>query len=81
MSFTQRDNLKDSRKKDKKALFPFYQALDDYYFGKISKATPAKEAWRSFIGSNGKMENVLSLEEIVKENIMGDVVEDLEPRK
>ena len=42
---TQRDILKDSRKRDKKALFLIYQALDEDEFEKISNATSAKEAW------------------------------------
>ncbi|KAL5578996.1 hypothetical protein UlMin_011438 [Ulmus minor] len=36
--------LKDSRKRDKKALFLIYQALDDDDFEKISSATSAKQA-------------------------------------
>ena len=45
ISSTQKDNLKDARKKDKKALFLIYQALDDDGFEKISNAASAKEAW------------------------------------
>ncbi|PON48208.1 hypothetical protein PanWU01x14_238580 [Parasponia andersonii] len=45
LSSTQKDSLKDSRKRDKKALFLIYQALDDDEFEKISSATSAKEAW------------------------------------
>ncbi|KAJ4700820.1 Retrovirus-related Pol polyprotein from transposon TNT 1-94 [Melia azedarach] len=41
----QRDTLKDSRKRDKKALYVIYQALDDDAFEKISNATSAKQAW------------------------------------
>jgi len=41
----QRDTLKDSRKRDKKALFLIYQALDEDEFEKISNATSTKEAW------------------------------------
>ena len=44
ISSTQKDNLKDARKKDKKALFLIYQALDDDSFEKISNAVSAKEA-------------------------------------
>ena len=46
ISLTQKDNLKDLRKKDKKALFLIYQALDDEGFEKISNAASAKEAWK-----------------------------------
>ena len=45
LSSTQKDSLKDSRKRDKKALFLIYQALDNDGFEKISSATSAKEAW------------------------------------
>jgi len=41
----QKKTLKDSRKRDKKALFLIYQALDDDAFEKISDATSAKKAW------------------------------------
>jgi len=41
----QRDTLKDSRKRDKKALFLSYQALDEDELEKISNSTSAKEAW------------------------------------
>ncbi|KAI3453468.1 hypothetical protein Pfo_010131 [Paulownia fortunei] len=44
LSATQNDSLKDIRKRDKKALFPIYQALDDDGFEKISSATSAKKA-------------------------------------
>ena len=42
---TQRDTLKDSRKRDKKAIYIIYQALDDDAFEKISSATSIKQAW------------------------------------
>ena len=45
LSQAQKDSLKDSRKRDKKALYLIYQALDDDGFEKISSATSAKEAW------------------------------------
>ncbi|KAJ4717094.1 Retrovirus-related Pol polyprotein from transposon TNT 1-94 [Melia azedarach] len=41
----QRDTLKDSRKRDKKALYVIYQALDDDAFEKISNITSTKKAW------------------------------------
>ena len=45
LSQPEKDSLKDSRKKDKKALFLIYQALDDDSFKKISYTTFAKQAW------------------------------------
>ena len=45
LSQSEKDSLKDSRKKDKKALFLIYQALDDDNFEKISDTTSAKQAW------------------------------------
>ena len=42
---TQKDVLKDSRKRDNKTFFLVYQALDEDEFEKISNATSAKEAW------------------------------------
>ncbi|XP_074559994.1 uncharacterized protein LOC141816064 [Curcuma longa] len=47
LSSTQKDSLKDLKKRDKKALFLIYQALDDDDFEKISSATSAKQAWKS----------------------------------
>ncbi|XP_020573760.1 uncharacterized protein LOC110020111 [Phalaenopsis equestris] len=46
LSTTQKDNLRDLRKRDKKALFLIYQALDEDGFEKISSATSAKLAWK-----------------------------------
>ncbi|KAL5542206.1 hypothetical protein UlMin_035326 [Ulmus minor] len=40
----QKSTLKDSRKRDKKALYLIYQALNDDGFEKISSAISAKEA-------------------------------------
>ncbi|PON49075.1 hypothetical protein TorRG33x02_318760, partial [Trema orientale] len=40
-----RRHYPDSRKRDKRALFLIYQALDDDGFEKISSATSTKEAW------------------------------------
>ena len=42
----EKEKLKDSRKRDKKALFLIYQALDEAEFEKISSAKDAKEAWK-----------------------------------
>ena len=41
----QKDSLKDSRKKDKKALYAIFQAVDESIFEKISEVEIAKEAW------------------------------------
>ncbi|XP_070668900.1 uncharacterized protein [Malus domestica] len=45
LSQPQNESLKDSRKRDKKALYLIYQALDDNDFEKVSSATSAKQAW------------------------------------
>ena len=50
--------LKDSRKRDKKALYLIYQALDDDGFEKISSATSAKEAWEKLQTSYKGVEKV-----------------------
>lgn len=41
----QKDDLRENRKKDKKALYFIYQALDDAVFEKISAAKTSKQAW------------------------------------
>ncbi|KAE8674311.1 Detected protein of unknown function [Hibiscus syriacus] len=41
----QKTTMKDSRKRDKKALYLIYQALDDDGFEKISSESSSKEAW------------------------------------
>ncbi|KAK6137871.1 hypothetical protein DH2020_028379 [Rehmannia glutinosa] len=58
LSQTQKDNLKDSRKRDKKALYLIYQALDDDGFEKISSATTAKDAWEKLQTSHKGAEQV-----------------------
>ena len=45
LSTTQRDLLKDMRKREKKALTIIYQAMDEGNFEKISSATTSKEVW------------------------------------
>ncbi|KAL5566635.1 hypothetical protein UlMin_029799 [Ulmus minor] len=50
--------LKDLRKRDKKALYLIYQALDDDGFEKISSATSAKEAWEKLQTSYKGVEKV-----------------------
>ncbi|XP_028099711.1 uncharacterized protein LOC114299219 [Camellia sinensis] len=42
---TQMTALKDSRKRDKKALYLLYQGIDESSFEKISTTTTSKEAW------------------------------------
>ena len=42
LSQTHMDSLKDSRKRDKKALYLIYQRLDDYAFEKISEVKSVK---------------------------------------
>ncbi|KAM1160565.1 hypothetical protein ACFX19_034156 [Malus domestica] len=48
MSQPQKESLKDSRKRDKKAL---YQALDDNGFENVLSATSAKQAWEKLQSS------------------------------
>ncbi|PKU71906.1 hypothetical protein MA16_Dca021744 [Dendrobium catenatum] len=45
LSQAQKDSLRDSRKRDKKALYLIFQGLDDDSFEKIFDAKSAKEAW------------------------------------
>ena len=45
LSHAQKDSLRDSRKRDKKALYLIYQGLDEDAFERISKVKLAKEAW------------------------------------
>ena len=54
----QNTTLKDSRKRDKKALYLIYQALDDDGFKKISSATSAKKAWEKLQTSYKGVEKV-----------------------
>ncbi|KAL5551288.1 hypothetical protein UlMin_001464 [Ulmus minor] len=58
LSQDQNTALKDSRKRDKKALYLIYQALDDDGFEKISSATSAKEAWEKLQTSYKGVEKV-----------------------
>jgi hypothetical protein len=44
-SQTQKDSLRDSRKRDKKALCLIYQGIDEDTFEMVSGAKTAKEAW------------------------------------
>ncbi|XP_056848829.1 uncharacterized protein LOC130498977 [Raphanus sativus] len=45
LSQTQKDGLRDSRKRDKKALCLIYQGLDEDTFEKVAGARTSKEAW------------------------------------
>nr|XP_019702336.1 uncharacterized protein LOC109505004 [Elaeis guineensis] len=45
LTVQQREVLRDKRKKDKKALYFIYQAVDESAFEKIAAATTSKEAW------------------------------------
>ncbi|XP_020688719.2 uncharacterized protein LOC110104092 [Dendrobium catenatum] len=45
LSQAQKDSLRDSRKRDKKALYLIFQGLDDDSFEKLSDVKSAKEAW------------------------------------
>ncbi|KAL5565536.1 hypothetical protein UlMin_028700 [Ulmus minor] len=58
LSQDQNTALKDSRKRDKKALYLIYQALDDDGFEKISSATSAKQAWEKLQTSYKGVEKV-----------------------
>jgi hypothetical protein len=41
----EKKTLKEQRKKDKKALFLLYQALDESTFKKVAEAMTSKQAW------------------------------------
>ncbi|KAI0515873.1 hypothetical protein KFK09_008541 [Dendrobium nobile] len=45
LSTAQRELLKESRKKDKKAVFFIYQALDETNFEKVASESTSKQAW------------------------------------
>nr|XP_020258021.1 uncharacterized protein LOC109834420 isoform X1 [Asparagus officinalis] len=45
LSATQKSELKEFRKKDKKALFLIYQGVEESAFEKISNALFSKQAW------------------------------------
>ena len=58
LSQAQNESFKDSRKRDKKALFLIYQALDYDVFENISYATSAKEAWDKLQTSHKREDKV-----------------------
>jgi hypothetical protein len=53
-----KETLKESRKRDKKALFLIYQSVDEDTFEKISNATTTKEAWDKLQTCNKGVEQV-----------------------
>jgi len=57
----QKDNLRDNREKNKKALFFLFQAIHKIVFEKISSATTTKEAWDMLQKSYKGDENVKSV--------------------
>ncbi|CAA0813632.1 Unknown protein [Striga hermonthica] len=77
LSQQQRDRLRDSRKRDKKALCLIYQSLRDDDFEKISNATTTKEAWEKFQVSCKGAEQVKKVKMKVHATVvvnMGEVV-------
>ncbi|KAL8103772.1 hypothetical protein AgCh_028101 [Apium graveolens] len=65
---TEKTALKESRKKDKKALYTIFQGVDESTFEKISDAKTAKEAWeilqKSFQVTNEMKRNGESLDDV-----------------
>ncbi|XP_050908821.1 uncharacterized protein LOC127122546 [Lathyrus oleraceus] len=53
-----KETLRESRKRDKKALFLSYQSVDEDTFEKIFNATTAKEAWDKLQTCNKGVEHV-----------------------
>ncbi|XP_058741721.1 uncharacterized protein LOC131614109 [Vicia villosa] len=53
-----KDTLKESRKRDIKALFLIYQSVDEDTFEKISNATTAKETWDKLQTCNKGVEQI-----------------------
>nr|CAD1843871.1 unnamed protein product [Ananas comosus var. bracteatus] len=45
LAAAKKETLKDCRKKDRKALFFLYQAVDETVFERLSNVKTAKEAW------------------------------------
>lgn len=58
MSQLQKDNLKNSRKRDKKAFFIIYQGSDSDRCEKILRVTLTKKAWEKFQTSYKEKERV-----------------------
>ncbi|GAU21256.1 hypothetical protein TSUD_286660 [Trifolium subterraneum] len=73
LSQTQKDSLRDSRKRDKKALCLIYQGLDEDTFEKVSGEKTAKEAWeklqpltREPIKNGEKYDDVRIMEKVLR---------------
>ena len=56
-----RKQLKERRKKEKKALFTIYQRLDDTMFEIIAPANTSKEAWEMLQRAFGGVDKVKKL--------------------
>ncbi|XP_028061494.1 uncharacterized protein LOC114264962 [Camellia sinensis] len=55
----QKTTLKDSRKRDKKALYLLYQGIDESSFKKIAAATTSKKAWSILRNSHRGIEKTI----------------------
>ncbi|XP_050875781.1 uncharacterized protein LOC127079444 [Lathyrus oleraceus] len=64
-----KETLRESTKRDKKALFLIYQSVDEYTFEKISNATTTKEAWDKHQTCNKGVEQV---KKICLQTLRGD---------
>ncbi|XP_073111813.1 uncharacterized protein [Elaeis guineensis] len=58
LTVQQREVLRDKRKKDKKAFYFIYQAVDESAFEKIAAATTSKEAWEILQNAYKRIEKV-----------------------
>ncbi|KHN12331.1 hypothetical protein glysoja_034423, partial [Glycine soja] len=79
-----KETLKESRKRDKKALFLIYQLVDEDTFEKISNATTAKEAWDKLQTCNKGVEQVKkirlqTLRDVDEVKVMEKILRTLNP--
>ncbi|KHM98936.1 hypothetical protein glysoja_030971, partial [Glycine soja] len=79
-----KETLKESRKRDKKALFLIYQSVDEDTFEKISNATTAKEAWDKLQTCNKGVEQVKkirlqTLRDVDEVKVMEKILRTLNP--
>ncbi|KHN46621.1 hypothetical protein glysoja_048547, partial [Glycine soja] len=79
-----KETLKESRKRDKKALFLIYQSVDEDTFEKISNATTAKEAWDKLQTCNKGVEQVKkirlqNLRDVDEVKVMEKILRTLNP--